>query len=96
MARYCSQFCQHKDWESHHKICSNASDAIMPTKRREEEEGDDTAANEEGNNSNEEEEDGNKDGGDDDDSVEVSRSPKLIRNKEAAAEAELLRLSLTN
>eukprot|EP00095_Tigriopus_kingsejongensis_P000807 maker-scaffold629_size122686-snap-gene-0.28 protein:Tk00807 transcript:maker-scaffold629_size122686-snap-gene-0.28-mRNA-1 annotation:"protein cbfa2t1" len=21
LARYCSQFCQHKDWESHHKIC---------------------------------------------------------------------------
>ena len=20
-ARYCSQFCQHKDWENHHKVC---------------------------------------------------------------------------
>ena len=24
VARYCSQFCQHKDWESHHKVCSIA------------------------------------------------------------------------
>ena len=23
-ARYCSQFCQHKDWESHHKVCAVA------------------------------------------------------------------------
>ena len=22
MARYCSQFCQHKDWEGHHKVCT--------------------------------------------------------------------------
>ena len=22
LARYCSQFCQHKDWELHHKVCS--------------------------------------------------------------------------
>ena len=23
-ARYCSQFCQHKDWEGHHKVCAVA------------------------------------------------------------------------
>ena len=22
VARYCSQFCQHKDWEGHHKVCA--------------------------------------------------------------------------
>ncbi|ODN00358.1 Protein CBFA2T2 [Orchesella cincta] len=21
MARYCSSFCQHKDWENHHTVC---------------------------------------------------------------------------
>ena len=24
MAKYCSQFCQHKDWASHHRMCSAA------------------------------------------------------------------------
>lgn len=24
MARYCSSFCQHKDWENHHSVCGRA------------------------------------------------------------------------
>ena len=23
VARYCGSFCQHKDWENHHKLCQN-------------------------------------------------------------------------
>ena len=37
LARYCSQFCQHKDWELHHKVCSvtptDSSSGKEPTSR---------------------------------------------------------------
>lgn len=25
VARYCGSFCQHKDWESHHRVCGQSS-----------------------------------------------------------------------
>ncbi|KAG8196445.1 hypothetical protein JTE90_012269 [Oedothorax gibbosus] len=30
VARYCGSFCQHKDWESHHRVCSPASPSTPP------------------------------------------------------------------
>ncbi|GBM37977.1 Protein CBFA2T2 [Araneus ventricosus] len=31
IARYCGSFCQHKDWESHHRVCSQASTSLPAT-----------------------------------------------------------------
>ncbi len=31
-ARYCGQFCQHKDWESHHRVCPVAAAAAAAKK----------------------------------------------------------------
>jgi hypothetical protein len=25
LAKYCSRFCQHKDWDTHHRVCTLAS-----------------------------------------------------------------------
>jgi len=30
IARYCGSFCQHKDWESHHKICGSGATGRQP------------------------------------------------------------------
>lgn len=31
VARYCGSFCQHKDWESHHRVCSQTSSSLPST-----------------------------------------------------------------
>ncbi|GFY59983.1 protein CBFA2T1 [Trichonephila inaurata madagascariensis] len=31
VARYCGSFCQHKDWESHHRVCSQTSTSLPST-----------------------------------------------------------------
>ncbi|GIX67352.1 hypothetical protein CDAR_291101 [Caerostris darwini] len=31
VARYCGSFCQHKDWESHHRVCSQATTSLPST-----------------------------------------------------------------
>jgi runt-related transcription factor 1 len=35
MARYCGQFCQHKDWENHHRTCGDATGGANGGQREE-------------------------------------------------------------
>ncbi|XP_059088914.1 protein CBFA2T1-like isoform X2 [Tigriopus californicus] len=39
LARYCSQFCQHKDWEGHHKVCGFQKDPPLDPETKSEEGG---------------------------------------------------------
>ena len=85
MAKYCSQFCQHKDWEDHHKECANNNNNLNSKNKPKINNDSNSDAN--SKTAEDEKDDDRKSDCSTGSSGKVS--PKLIKNKETAAAAAL-------